>query len=67
MLSPNAKLKALQDESKLTELIVRQEEVKTLPFGEVWNEYCKKCGVPTDADLIAEIYKYEDEVLKKRN
>ena len=67
MLSPNAKLKALQDDNKLTELIVRQEEVKTLPFGEVWNEYCKKCGVPTDAELIAEIYKYEDEVLKKRN
>ena len=34
MLSPNAALKALQDENKLTELMMMQEEVKTLPFGD---------------------------------
>ena len=66
MLSPNAKLKALQDEGKLTELIMRQEEVKTLPFGEVWNEYCKKSGAPTDSELAEKIEEYEKTVLKKR-
>ena len=66
MLSPNAKLKALQDENKLTELIVRQEEVKTLPFGEVWNEYCKKSGAPTDSELVKKIEEYEKTVLIKR-
>ena len=60
------KLKALQDENKLTELIMRQEEVKTLPFGEVWNEYCKKSGVPTDSELVEKIEEYEKTVLKKR-
>ncbi|MBO4594503.1 MAG: L-rhamnose isomerase [Clostridia bacterium] len=66
MLSPNAKLKALQDENKLSELIVRQEEVKTLPFGEVWNEYCRKNGAPTDSELTAKIEEYEKTVLIKR-
>ncbi len=66
LLSPNGKLKALQDEGELTELIMRQEEVKTLPFGEVWNEYCKKSGVPTDDKLPDEIKKYERKVLAKR-
>ena len=66
LLSPNGKLKALQDEGELTELIMRQEEVKTLPFGEVWNEYCKRAGVPTDDKLPDEIKKYERKVLAKR-
>ena len=66
MLTPNAKLKALQDENKLTELIVAQEAVKTLPFGDVWEEYCKQSGCPLDADLYAEIADYEAKVLSKR-
>ncbi len=66
MLTPNAKLKALQDQAKLTELMVEQEAVKMLPFGDVWNKYCEVCGVPTDCELYAEIAKYESEVLSKR-
>ena len=66
MLSPNAKLKELQDQNKLTELFVAQETVKTLPFGDVWNEYCDRCGAPTDLELFNEIEKYENEVLSKR-
>ncbi len=66
MLTPNAKLKELQDASKLTELMVAQEAVKVLPFGDVWNKYCEVCGVPCDDELYADIAKYEAEVLSKR-
>ena len=66
MLTPNAKLKELQDQNKLTELFVAQETVKTLPFGDVWAEYCKRNGAPLDCELYAEIEKYESEVLAKR-
>ena len=45
---------------------MRQEEVKTLPFGEVWNEYCKKSGAPTDSELVEKIEEYEKTVLVKR-
>ena len=37
LLSPNKKLKALQDEGKFTELMMQQEEIKTYPFGDIWN------------------------------
>ena len=66
MLTPNAKFKMLQDENKLSELIIAQESVKVLPFGDVWNEYCNRLGVPTDCTLWDEIAKYESEVLSKR-
>ena len=61
-----AALKALQDENKLTELMMMQEEVKTLPFGDVWAEYCERCGVAGDKSWFEEIKKYEADVLSKR-
>ena len=39
LLQPNEALKALQDGGDFTGLMVMQEELKTLPFGEVWDEY----------------------------
>ncbi|MBE7087216.1 MAG: L-rhamnose isomerase [Clostridiales bacterium] len=66
LLTPNAQLKALQDQSKFTQLMIEQEAVKTLPFGDVWNEYCSRAGVPDDYSLYAEIEAYEKEVLSKR-
>jgi L-rhamnose isomerase len=66
MLTPNADLKALQDQNRLSELLVAQERIKTLPFGDIWREYCRRCGAPTDCQLWAEIETYEKEVLSKR-
>lgn len=63
---PNAELKKLQDAGNFTELMVLQEETKTLPFGAVWAEYCEQCGVIGDKSWFEEIKKYEDEVLSKR-
>ncbi|MCM1193565.1 MAG: L-rhamnose isomerase [Acetatifactor muris] len=37
-----------------------------LPFGDVWNYYCEKSGVPGDFGIFGEVKKYEDEVLSKR-
>lgn len=42
LLLPNEKLKELQDESNFTELMIMQEELKTLPFGEIWEEYLNR-------------------------
>ena len=66
MLTPNEKLKELQDKAKFTELMIAQESVKVLPFGDIWNEYCKVCGVPTDDALYSVIEEYENTVLSKR-
>lgn len=66
LLTPNEMLKDLQDNGEYTKLMVMQEEIKTLPFGEVWEEYLKRCNVPSDEKWFNEIEKYEKEVLSKR-
>lgn len=63
---PNEMLKGLQDENRMTELMVYQEEIKTYPFGDVWAEYCERCGVAGDLSWFEEVKKYEEEVLSKR-
>ncbi len=66
MVTPNAMLKSLQDENKLTELMMMQEEMKTMPFGAVWDKYCEECGVVAGPAWFDEIKKYEEEVQLKR-
>lgn len=66
MLHPNALLKQLQEENRMTELMVLQEETKLFPMGDVWTEYCRRCGAPADGEWFKEIESYEKEVLAKR-
>ena len=66
LLTPNEMLTKLQDENRLTELMVMSEAVKTLPFGDIWEHYCETEGAPQDEELFAEVEKYEKEVLAKR-
>ena len=66
LLTPHAKLKELQDNSQFTELMMRQEELKTYPFGLVWDQYCEACGVPAQEDWFEEVQAYEKEVQSKR-
>ena len=66
MCLPNKQLKALQDEGKFTELFVRQEEAKLLPFADVWEHYCEVCGVKSGADWFRDIEEYEKNILSKR-
>ncbi len=66
LCTPNEMLKKLQDESCFTELMVMQEEIKTYPFGAVWEEYCRQCGVAGDTGWLDEIKEYEASVLSLR-
>ena len=66
LCTPHAELKKLQDEGNFTKLMVMQEEIKTLPFGDIWRKYCEECGVVGDESWFDEIIKYENEVLSKR-
>ncbi len=63
---PHEQLKKLQDEGRMTELMVQQEAVKVFPFGDVWEEYLKQCNVPGECEWFVEVEKYEKEVLSKR-
>ncbi len=63
LLEP-ATLKQLQDKSQFTELMVAQEDLKVMPFGDVWQEYLSRENVKSD--YISEVKKYEKEVLEER-
>lgn len=67
LLTPHDMLRGLQDNGDFTELMVRQEEMKTMPFGDIWNEYCRRCGVPADGEWFAIVKEYEKTVQSKRN
>ena len=66
LLQPDEKLRQLQDGANFTEKMVLMEEAKTLPFGDVWAEYCRRQGVPADGDWYAAVTQYEKEVLSRR-
>ena len=59
-------LKEMQNKGNFTKLMVVSEEVKTLPFGEVWNEYSRQCGKPLDGEWYNIVEDYEKEELLKR-
>ena len=65
LLQPNEKLKALQENAAFTELMVLQEELKTLPFEPIWAEYLARQNQP-GAAWYAEVQAYENKVLKER-
>ena len=64
LLTPD--MTAEQNAGDFTDLLVRQEKLKTLPFGEVWAEYCRRCGVPEDGVRLPEVRRYEKTILKAR-
>ena len=64
LLQPGETLKSLQNENKMTELMVRQEALKTAPFGDVWEEYLKRENIAEDYFPV--IKDYEEKVLSAR-
>lgn len=66
LLIPHDSLTVLQDEGRFTELLAMQEEIKTFPFTDVWDEYCRRMEVPAGAEWMKEVSAYSKEVLSQR-
>ena len=66
LLTPHDKLSALQEERKLTELLMLQEELKLYPVGDVWDYFCELNSAPTKENWFEEIKQYEKDILTKR-
>ena len=64
LLQPCEKMAKLQDENKMSELMVLQEDMKLAPLGDIWEEYLRRENLSND--YFTEIEKYENEVLSKR-
>lgn len=65
-LTPHARLTEYQDAGNFTRVLSESEELKTMPFGAVWNEFCSREGVPADGEWLSVVEDYEREVLLKR-
>lgn len=57
-------MKNVQENNDFTYLMYLSEELKTAPFGEVWNEFLRRENVK--ANYYDEVMKYEKEVLVNR-
>ena len=66
LLSPNDQLRKWQEAQDYTDLLVGLEEIKTLPFGVIWAEFCRRTNVPEDGAWLPEVRRYESDVLAKR-
>ncbi|MGM9720714.1 MAG: L-rhamnose isomerase [Prevotella sp.] len=65
-LEPLDLLRKYEDEGKLFQRLALLEEEKTLPFGAVYDYFNFKNNIPVGETFIAEVEKYENEVLSKR-
>lgn len=66
LLEPRDEFRKLQDNGEFTKLLVAQEEFKTMPFNEIWDEYCRRCNKPLDGEWIAMVEEYEKKIAEER-
>ena len=66
LLDPTGTLQALEAHGQRAQKLALMEEMKTMPFGDVWNFLCLRGGVPAGGAWIPEVEKYAETVLAAR-
>lgn len=66
MLEPTSTLVKYEEAGQNFERLAMLEELKSKPFGAIWDYYCLQNNVPVGEDYISEIQQYEKDVLSKR-
>jgi len=66
MLEPIAQLRAMENAGDNTGRLATLEELKSLPFGAVWDEYCRRQNAPVGGAWLDEVRAYEKKVLARR-
>ena len=66
MLEPVNTINELEKEMKYTERMVLTEEMKTMPFGVVYDYYCFINNIPVGQEYLNEVKNYEKNVLLGR-
>ena len=67
LLEPTTRLRDAESAGDYTERLALQESAKSLPFGAIWAEYCRRKEVPDDGDFMEPIREYEKTVLASRH
>lgn len=66
LLAPIGKLKQAELEGDYTTRLALMEDAKLLPAGAVWDQFCRQQDVPVGDAWLAEVKRYERDVLAKR-
>ncbi len=66
LLEPTATLRQLEADGDFTARLALLEEIKSLPFGAVWDQYCETKNVAVGREWLSEVKAYERDVLAKR-
>ena len=66
LLEPSARLRELEAGGHFTARLAMMEDLKSLPFGAVWDLHCARSGVPLDGAWFSDVERYEKQVLGKR-
>ncbi|HMQ35200.1 MAG TPA: L-rhamnose isomerase, partial [Chloroflexaceae bacterium] len=66
LLEPAAELRALEDAGDNTGRLALMEELKGLPWGAVWDQFCLRNDAPVGMAFLDEIRGYEARVLAAR-
>jgi L-rhamnose isomerase len=66
LLEPRKKLQEFEDTGNTFARLALLEELKTMPFGAVWDYFCLNMDVPSGESWIEEIEHYDAEVTRKR-
>jgi L-rhamnose isomerase len=66
LLEPTEKLREMEMSGDFTSRLAILEELKTMPFGAVWDYYCSKMDVPVGPDWLKEVRDYEARVTSLR-
>ncbi|MCP4608090.1 MAG: L-rhamnose isomerase [Planctomycetes bacterium] len=66
LLEPVQMLREIELADNYTERLAMLEELKTMPFGAVWDYYCTKMEVPPAQTWLDNVKAYEKDVLAKR-
>ena len=66
LLEPSAKLREHEASGDFTSRLALLEETKSLPFGAVWDEHCRRHDTPVGPVWLADVKRYEREVLAQR-
>jgi L-rhamnose isomerase len=66
LLEPTDMLRKAEKSGDFTLRLAMLEELKTLPYGAVWDYYCARSDVPVGSSWLAEVKAYEKDVLAKR-
>jgi len=66
LLDPSERLRQLEAAGRGAQKLALMEEMKTMPFGTVWDKLCLDAAAPVGCAWIREVETYEREVLSKR-